>query len=60
MIAGASDGIGRAVAEHVAAAGLDVVLAARSAAKLQDLAGELEHTHGVKTRVVVVDLGQKY
>lgn len=58
VITGASDGIGRAVAEHVAAQGLDVIIAARSDAKLQTLANDLERSHGVKTQVVVVDLGK--
>lgn len=60
VVTGASDGIGRAVAKHVATQGLDVVLAARGEAKLQALANELEQTYGVKTQVVVADLGQKH
>lgn len=59
VVTGASDGIGRAIAKHVAAQGLDIVLAARSEQKLQALADELEHANGVKTQVVVVDLGQR-
>lgn len=58
VITGASDGIGRAIAKHLAAEGLDVVLAARSEAKLHALAGELERMHGVKTSVVVTDLSE--
>lgn len=58
VITGASDGIGRAIAKHVAAEGFDVVVAARREAKLQELAGELERSYGVKTQVVAVDLGQ--
>lgn len=58
VITGASNGIGRAVAEHVAAHGLNVALAARSEARLHALAGKLEHSYGVKTRVVTVDLSQ--
>ncbi|MBX9639862.1 MAG: SDR family NAD(P)-dependent oxidoreductase [Mycobacteriaceae bacterium] len=58
VITGASDGIGRVVAKHVAAEGLNVVLAARSEAKLQELADELEQSYGVKTQLVAVDLGR--
>lgn len=58
VITGASDGIGRAIAVRAAADGLDVVLAARSAGKLEDLAAELTRTHGVQARVVPVDLSR--
>lgn len=58
VITGASDGIGRAIAGHAAADGLHVVLAARSAGKLEELAAELSRTHGVQARVVPVDLSR--
>jgi len=58
VITGASDGIGRAIAGRAAADGLDVVLAARSAGKLEELAAELSRAHGVQTRAVAVDLSQ--
>lgn len=41
LITGSSSGIGEATARHAAAAGYRVVLAARSAAKLESLAAEL-------------------
>ena len=58
VITGASDGIGQALARRAARDGLNVVLVARSEAKLRTLAAELAQTHGVKTRVVAVDLSQ--
>jgi short-subunit dehydrogenase len=58
VITGASDGIGRAIAQRAAADGLNVALAARSAAKLHELAAELAQAHGVQTHVVPVDLSQ--
>lgn len=58
VITGASDGIGRAIAGRAAADGLNVVLAARSAGKLEDLAAELNRAHGVQARPVKVDLSR--
>lgn len=60
LITGASDGIGRAIASRAAADGLNVVLAARSEAKLHGLAAELAQAHGVETHVVPVDLSQPF
>jgi NAD(P)-dependent dehydrogenase (short-subunit alcohol dehydrogenase family) len=42
LVSGASRGIGRAVAVDLAAAGCDVVVAARSAGALAEVAGEIE------------------
>ena len=42
LVTGASRGIGRAIAEGLADAGADLVLAARSADALADLAGTIE------------------
>jgi short-subunit dehydrogenase len=58
VITGASSGIGRAFAEHLAAAGLDLVLAARSTDKLHALGEELSRAHGIAHRVVTVDLSR--
>ncbi len=56
LVTGASDGIGKALATHLAAAGINVVLVARSEDKLQALAAELTDSHGVETVVLPADL----
>lgn len=56
VVTGASSGLGQGFARHLAAAGIDLVLAARSTGRLEALADEVARTHGVRTRVVTVDL----
>jgi uncharacterized protein len=56
VVTGASDGIGRAFAQHLAAKGLNIVLAARRAPVLQALADDLENEFGVQCRVFGADL----
>ena len=56
VIAGASEGIGAALADQLAARGLDLVLLARNAALLDEVATRARDEHGVQTRVVVQDL----
>src|SRR3569833_3246605 len=56
LITGASSGIGAEFARQLAAAGLNVVLAARRKTLLDDLGRELQHNFSVKTRTVIVDL----
>jgi NAD(P)-dependent dehydrogenase (short-subunit alcohol dehydrogenase family) len=51
LVAGASRGIGRACALGLAAAGADVVLLARSAAALDEVAGEVARAGGRAERV---------
>ncbi|MGO4257363.1 SDR family NAD(P)-dependent oxidoreductase [Marmoricola sp. RAF53] len=56
LVVGASDGVGAAFADALAAGGLDVVLLARREAVLAEVAGEIEERHGVRTRVLALDL----
>jgi uncharacterized protein len=58
VITGASFGIGRAFAEHCAADGVNLVLAARSTDRLHDLGRELTRAHTIDHRVVTVDLSR--
>jgi uncharacterized protein len=57
LVAGASEGIGAAFAEELAARGLDVILVARRAEPLAALAAQLRAAHGVEVRTASVDLG---
>ena len=58
LITGASSGIGEVFARELAARGANVVLVARSEAKLTALAGELASKHSVTAEVMTADLGQ--
>lgn len=57
LVTGASGGIGLELARILADKGFDLVLLARSAGKLQDIANELKTNHGSKVTVVPADLG---
>ena len=57
LVAGASEGIGAAFAEELAARGLSVILLARRIEPLTALAARLRAAHGVEVRTVSVDLG---
>ncbi len=56
VVTGASDGIGRAFAEALAARQIKVVLVARRLAALQAVAAGIEARFGVSTRVIAADL----
>ncbi len=57
LVLGASEGLGRAWAHHLAAAGLDVVLVGLDRKGLERVAREIEVEHGRNAQSVVLDLG---
>ncbi|MCP3030767.1 SDR family oxidoreductase [Halobacillus sp. A1] len=59
IITGASSGIGKAIAEHLAQEGANVVLAARRAHKLQQLAEDVEDKYGVRAIVSETDVTKR-
>jgi uncharacterized protein len=56
VIAGASEGIGAAVADQLAERGLNLVLIARNGPLLEEVGARAREQHGVQTRAVVQDL----
>ena len=58
LITGASSGIGEALAQRFARAGFNLVLVARSADKLKQLAKALARQHGIQAWVATADLSQ--
>lgn len=59
LITGASSGIGEAYARRLADEGMELVLVARRADRLEKLAGELRSASGVTVHVVPQDLGER-
>jgi short-subunit dehydrogenase len=56
VIAGASEGIGEALAGRLAAAGIDLVLIARNESRLRAVAAGIKARHGRDARVLPLDL----
>lgn len=56
LITGASSGIGQAFAYSLAKKGMNLVLVARSANKLEMMAAELYHQYGIQVDVITADL----
>ena len=56
LVTGASDGIGRAFAEALAARGFDLVLVARREAVLLDLSRDLTGKYGVRVDIISTDV----
>jgi uncharacterized protein len=56
IVAGASQGLGAAYAEELAARGLNLVLVARRAELLQSLASTLSKKYNIETRFIALDL----
>ncbi len=57
LIAGASEGIGRAFAEQIAALGIHIVLVARRSDVLESAAADIRAAHNVEVRAVSANLG---
>ena len=56
LVAGASEGVGASLADQLAARGLNLVLIARNARLLAEVAGSVAERHGVEARPLAFDL----
>ncbi|ARI77329.1 SDR family oxidoreductase [Halobacillus mangrovi] len=59
IITGASSGIGRAIAHHLAEEGANVVLAARRSEKLKELSDEITEKYDVNVKIFETDVTKK-
>ena len=57
VVAGASEGIGASFSKKLAAKGMNLVLVARRAGPLEELASELRREHRIDVKVQPLDLG---
>jgi short-subunit dehydrogenase len=58
LVTGASSGIGVALAKQLAAEGTNLVLTARRRDRLEELARNLQQSHGIRTEVFAADLAR--
>ncbi len=58
LVTGASSGIGVELAKQLAAGGTHVVLTARRKDRLEELARNLQQSHGIRTEVIAADLAR--
>jgi 2-deoxy-D-gluconate 3-dehydrogenase len=59
LVTGGNSGIGKGMAEALASAGSDIIIAARDEAKTADVAKEMKKNYGVKVIGVKMDIGRE-